>query len=71
MFEQFNVTKNVVQMNEWGCKLYGGVGNLLTFVSSCDKNMGVCCAGYSPENTVIQMSHNPPIFQWLSTLDTQ
>ena len=25
-------------MNEWGCGLYGGAGNLLTFVSFCDKN---------------------------------
>ena len=25
---------------EWGCKLYGGVGNLLTFVSFCDKTWG-------------------------------
>ena len=42
-------------MDEWGCRLYGSVGNLLTFVSFCDKNMGVqviCSAGYSPENTV-------------------
>ena len=34
----------------------GGAGNLLTFVSFCDKNMGVlviCSAGYSPENLVI------------------
>ena len=33
----------------------GGVGNLLSFVSFCDKNMGVrviCSVGYSPENTV-------------------
>ena len=38
-----------------GCELYGGASNLLTFVSFCDKNMGVrviCGAGYSPENTV-------------------
>ena len=42
-------------MNEWGSRLYGGAGNLLTFVSFCDKNTGVrvtCGAGYSPENTV-------------------
>ena len=46
----------MVEMNEWGCGLYGSVGNLLTFVSFCDKNMGVrviCGVGYSPENTVI------------------
>ena len=30
----------VVEMNEWGCGLYGSAGNLLTFVSFCDKNMG-------------------------------
>ena len=44
-----------VEMNEWACGLYGSVGNLLTFVSFCDKNTGVrviCGAGYSPENTV-------------------
>ena len=40
-----------------GCRLhvYGGAGNLLTFVSFCDKNTGVrviCSVGYSPENTV-------------------
>ena len=49
------MTIYVVEMNEWGCRLYGGAGNLLTFVSFCDKNMGVrviCGAGYSPENTV-------------------
>ena len=40
----------VVEMNEWGCRLYGGVGNLLTFVSFCDKNTGG--AGYSLENTI-------------------
>ena len=47
----------MVEMNEWGCGLYSGAGNLLTFVSFCDKNMGVqiiCSAGYtcSLENTV-------------------
>ena len=45
----------MIEMNEWGCGLYGSVGNLLTFVSFCDKNTGVqviCGAGYSPENTV-------------------
>ena len=45
-------------MNEWGCRLYGGVGNLLTFVSFCDKNTGVpviCGAGYSPENMALNM----------------
>ena len=39
-----------------GCGLYGSVGNLLTFVSFCDKNTGVrviCGASYSPENMVI------------------
>ena len=38
-----------------GCGLYGSTGNLLTFVSFCDKNTGVwviCGAGYSLENTV-------------------
>ena len=42
-------------MNEWGCGLYTGVGNLLTFVSFCDKNTRVrviCGAGYRPENMV-------------------
>ena len=37
------------------------MGNLLTFVSFCDKNMGVqviCGAGYSPENTVYLFSNN-------------
>ena len=50
----FNVTIYVVEMNEWGWGLYGGAGNLLTFVSFCDKNTGVrviCGAGYSQENT--------------------
>ena len=45
----------VVEMNVWGCRLYGGANNLLTFVAFCDKNMGVrviCGGGYSPENTV-------------------
>ena len=45
----------MVEMNEWGCGLYGSVGNLLTFVSFCNKNTGVrviCSAGYSLENTV-------------------
>ena len=57
----FNVTIYVVEMNEWGCGLYGGAGNLLTFVSFCDKNTGVrviCGAGYSPENTVLQGGTN-------------
>ena len=31
----------VVEMNELGCRLYGGGGSLLTFVSFCDKNTGV------------------------------
>ena len=46
----------MVEMNEWGCGLYGSAGNLLTFVPFCDKNMGVwviCSAGYSLENLVI------------------
>ena len=45
----------MVEMNEWGCGLYGGAGYLLTYVSFCDKNMGVrviCGVGYSLENTV-------------------
>ena len=45
----------MVEINEWGCRLYGGAGNLLTFVSFCDKNTGVhviCGAGCSLENTV-------------------
>ena len=40
---------------QWGCGLYGGAGNLLTFVSFYDKNTEmrvICVAGYSPENTV-------------------
>ena len=31
----------LVEMNEWGCGLYSGAGNLLTFVPFCDKNTGV------------------------------
>ena len=50
MFSQFNVMVYVVEMNEWGCWLYDGVGNLLTFVAFSDKTQG---AGYSPENMVI------------------
>ena len=34
----------VVEMNEWGCGLYGSAGNQLTFASFCDKNTGG--AGY-------------------------
>ena len=52
------MTIYVVEVNEWGCRLYGGVGNLLTFVSFCDKNTGVrviCGGGYSLENTVIHV----------------
>ena len=48
------MTIYVVEMNEWGCGLYSGVGNLLTLFF-CDKNTGVlviCGAGYSLENTV-------------------
>ena len=50
------MTIYVVEMNELGCGLYGGVGNLLTFVSFCDKNTGVrviCVVGYSLENMVL------------------
>ena len=46
----------VVEMNEWGYGLYSSAGNLLTFVSFCDKNTGVwviCGVGYSPENMVL------------------
>ena len=53
---QFNVMIYVVEKNEWGYGLYGGAGNLLTFVSFCDKNMGVqviCGADYSPQNMVL------------------
>ena len=45
----------VVEMNEWGHGLYSSAGNLLTFVSFCDKNTGVqviCDVGYSLENMV-------------------
>ena len=45
----------VVKMNEWECGLYGSEGNLLAFVSFCDKYTGVqviCGVGYSPENVV-------------------
>ena len=27
----------MVEMNEWGCGLHGGAGNLLTFVSFSEK----------------------------------
>ena len=30
----------VVEMNEWGCGLYGGVGNQLTFASFVIKTRG-------------------------------
>ena len=53
----------VVEMNEWGCRLYSGAGNLLTFVSFCDKNTGVrviCGAGYSTENKVINLKQPAP-----------
>ena len=49
------MTIYMVEINEWGCGLYGTAGDRSTFVSFCDKNMGVrviCGAGYSPENTV-------------------
>ena len=55
MFQQFDVTIYVVEMNEWECGLYTGAGNRLTFAYFCDKNTGVrviCGVGYSPENTV-------------------
>ena len=65
-------------MNKWECGLYSGVGNLLTFVSFCDKNAGVrviCGVGYSPENTVALYmctrsdwtikSKYPPLFTFL------
>ena len=41
----------MVEMNEYGYGLYGGVANLLTLVSSCDKNTEVqiiCGAPNSP-----------------------
>ena len=44
-----------IEVNEWGCRLYGSVGNLLNFVSFCDKNMkvrAICSVGYSLEITV-------------------
>ena len=50
-------------MIEWGCGLYSGACNLLTFVSFCGKNMGVrviCGAGYSPENMVMSTTWNCP-----------
>ena len=50
------MTIYVVEMNEWGCGLYSGAGNVLTFVSFCDKNTAtrvVCSVGDSPENTVV------------------
>ena len=62
------MTIYVVEMNEWGCGLYGGAGNLLTFVSFCDKNTGVrviCGVGYSPENTVnrnLTVHTSTPVF---------
>ena len=59
----------MVEMKEWGCRLYGGAGNLLTFVSFCDKNTGVrviCGAGYSPENTVVNRGIIMVLF-WLTS----
>ena len=50
----------MVEMNEWGCELYGSAGNLLTFVSFCNKNTGmrvICSAGYSPENMVTSIKN--------------
>ena len=50
------MTTYVVEMNEWGYGLYSSAGNLLNFVSCCDKNTGVvqviCCMGYNPKNMV-------------------
>ena len=49
----------MVEMNEWGCGLYGSADNLITYVSFCDKNTGVqviCGASYSPKNTVLNYS---------------
>ena len=41
-----------------GVRVYGSTGNLLTFVSLCDKSTGlvqvICGASYRPENTVIE-----------------
>ena len=48
----------MVEINEWGYGLYGSVGNLLTFVSFCDKNTEVrviCSAGYGPEIMVLHL----------------
>ena len=47
----------MAELNERGCGFYSGVGNLLTFVSFYDTNMGVqviCGVGYSLENMVSQ-----------------
>ena len=66
----------VKQMNEWECGFYGGVGNLLTLVSFCNKNTGVqvtCGAGYSPENMVVNAVCNlscvvtglEPCYKWV------
>ena len=49
-----------------GCGLYGGEGNLLNFVSFCDKNMGVqviCGVGYSLENTVVETTTQAHVSQ--------
>ena len=50
------MTTYVVEMNGWGYGLYSSAGNLLNFVSCCDKNTGVvqviCCMGYNPKNMV-------------------
>ena len=45
------MTIYVVEMNEWGCGLYGGAGNLLTFVSlNCDKKWG---CGFSAVHVIV------------------
>ena len=58
VFDLFDFVVVHIVMHEWGYGLYGGAGNLLTFVSFCDKNTGVrvvCGAGCSPENTVCRL----------------
>ena len=57
----------VVEMNEWGCRLYSDVGNVLTFVSLCDKNAGVsaiCGVGYSLENTLTSFLAKQFVFRY-------
>ena len=63
------MTTYVVEMNEWGCRLYSSAGNLLTlflFVIKTWRCGLICGAVYSPENTVIQ----PAWPQGRSTLST-